>query len=76
MTTFETIPPPGLERLARALLMHVEAASEREGLEYPSEAQHLSDELQTIDSMRRKVEREYDGYRDRARGRHTLREPL
>ena len=52
MTLFETFPVGALETRARALLMHVEAAAQREGREDPSEAQHLSDVLMMMDCAR------------------------
>ena len=52
MTLFETFPIGALETRARALLAHVEAASQREGLDGPSEAQHLSEVLMVIDCSR------------------------
>ena len=42
MTRFDTAPDNRLESAARAILSHVEAAAEREGLPIPAEAQALA----------------------------------
>ena len=52
MTTFEFSPRGATEKRARALLMHVEGAAEREGLDYPIEAQHMADILKRLDATR------------------------
>jgi hypothetical protein len=52
MTRFDNPPHGALESRSRALLSHVEAASEREGLEYPAEAQALATILKRLDEAR------------------------
>lgn len=52
MTMFDNFATGALEDRARALLFHVEAAAEREGLEYPAEAQALADILKQMDASR------------------------
>jgi len=52
MTLFESFTADPLENKARALLSHVEAAAEREGLDPPAEAQSLADLLKRLESGR------------------------
>ena len=49
MTLFDHPPKTTLERCARRLLCHVEAAAEREGLGPPAEAQAMADILKAYD---------------------------
>lgn len=52
MTRFDNPPYGAVESRSRALLSHIEAASEREELEYPAEAQALATVLKQMDAAR------------------------